>query len=204
MSNVTPILTRDAFIDAVNIPDQKIWTDAAFMALPDDECRYEIVNGELVVMGNSGALHGYISIVLSSALFAIVSSQKLGVLFDSSTAFKMKNGNKRSPDISFFAKERFQGIEDLPLGFLEGAPDLAVEILSPGNTVEEISTKLVEYFENGTRLVWVINPIQHYVLVYRSAQEPDRLLKRGDFLDGEEVIDGFSLAVDLLFQRLAF
>ncbi len=185
-------------------PNAKVWTDRAFMALPDDECRYEIVNGELVVMGNSGALHGYISIVLSSALFAIVSSQKLGVLFDSSTAFKMKNGNKRSPDISFFAKERFQGIEDLPIGFLEGAPDLAVEILSPGNTVEEISTKLVEYFENGTRLVWVINPIQHYVLVYRSAQEPDRLLKRGDFLDGEDIINGFSFAVDQLFQRLSF
>jgi len=182
----------------------KVWTDQAFMALPDDECRYEIVNGELVVMGNSGALHGYISIVLSSALFAIVSPQKLGVLFDSSTAFKMKNGNKRSPDISFFAKERFQGIADLPIGFLEGAPDLAVEILSPGNTVEEISTKLVEYFENGTRLVWVINPIQHYVLVYRSAQEPDRLLKRGDFLDGEDVINGFSFSVDQLFQRLSF
>ncbi|MCA6553400.1 MAG: Uma2 family endonuclease [Pseudanabaena sp.] len=182
----------------------KVWTDQAFMALPDDECRYEIVNGELVVMGNSGALHGYISIVLSSALFAIVSPQKLGVLFDSSTAFKMKNGNKRSPDISFFAKERFQGIADLPIGYLEGAPDLAVEILSPGNTVEEISTKLVEYFENGTRLVWVINPIQHYVLVYRSAQEPDRLLKRGDFLDGEDVINGFSFAVDQLFQRLSF
>jgi len=90
------------------------------------------------------------------------------------------------------------------LHYLEGAPDLAVEILSPGNTVEEISTKLVEYFENGTRLVWVINPIQHYVLVYRSAQEPDRLLKRGDFLDGEDVINGFSFAVDQLFQRLSF
>ena len=191
-------------IEDLVTPNLKVWTDGAFMALPDDECRYEIVNGELIVVGNSGALHGYISIVLSSALFAIVSSQKLGVLFDSSTAFKMKNGNKRSPDISFFAKERLQGIADLPLGFLEGAPDLAVEILSPGNTVEEISTKLVEYFENGTRLVWVINPIQHYVLVYRSAQEPDRLLKRGDFLDGEEVINGFSFAVDQLFQRLSF
>jgi Uma2 family endonuclease len=138
-------------------------------------------------MGNSGALHGYISIVLSSALFAVVSSQKLGVLFDSSTAFKMKNGNKRSPDISFFAKERLQGIEDLPTSFLEGAPDLAVEILSPGNTVEEINTKIWEYFENGTSLVWVVNPIQNYVLVYRSPTEPDRLLKRGDFLDGEDI-----------------
>lgn len=190
--------------DALSTPNPKVWTDAAFMSLPDDACRYEIVDGELVVVGNSGALHGYISIVLSSALFAVVSSQKLGVLFDSSTAFKMKNGNKRSPDISFFAKERLQGIENLPTSFLEGAPDLAVEILSPGNTVEEINTKIWEYFENGTSLVWVVNPIQNYVLVYRSATEPDRLLKRGDFLDGEDIISGFTFPVADLFQRLSF
>ena len=190
--------------EAVSTSNKKVWTDAAFMSLPDDECHYEIVDGELVVMGNSGALHGYISIVLSSALFAVVSSQKLGVLFDSSTAFKMKNGNKRSPDISFFAKERLQGISELPTSFLEGAPDLAIEILSPGNTVEEINTKILEYFENGTRLAWVVNPIQHYVLVYRSAQEPDRLLKRGDFLDGEDVINGFTFPVADLFQSLSF
>ena len=190
--------------DVIGTPNPKVWTDAAFMSLADDACGYEIVDGELVVMGNSGALHGYISIVLSSALFAIVSSQKLGVLFDSSTAFKMKNGNKRSPDISFFAKERLQGIEELPTSFLDGAPDLAIEILSPGNTVEEINTKIWEYFENGTRLVWVVNPIQHYVLVYRSATEPDRLLKRGDFLDGEEIISGFTFPVADLFQRLTF
>ncbi|OLP18524.1 hypothetical protein BST81_10320 [Leptolyngbya sp. 'hensonii'] len=174
------------------------------MALPKDGHRYEIVNGELVDMGNSGALHGNLAIILSSALFATVNAQKLGSLFDSSTAFKMKNGNKRSPDISFFAKERLQGMTELPTGFLEGAPDLAVEILSPGNTVEEIETKITEYFDNGARLVWVISPTQHYVLVYRCAQEPDRLLKSVDSLDGEEVIPGFTFPVADLFQKLSF
>lgn len=188
----------------VNTPEKKIWTDEEFMALSQDGHRYEIVNGELIDMGNSGAKHGYIAIILSSALFAVVIAQKLGALFDSSTAFKMKSGNKRSPDISFFAKERLQGLEELPTGFLEGAPDLAIEVLSPGNTIEEIDDKLVEYFENGARLVWVINPNQHYVLVYRSAQEPDRLLKRSDSLDGEDVVPSFSLPVADLFQRLSF
>jgi Uma2 family endonuclease len=59
-------------------------------------------------------------------------------------------------------------------------------------------------FENGARLVWVISPTQHYVLVYRSAQEPDRLLKSVDCLDGEEIIPGFSLPVADLFQKLSF
>jgi Uma2 family endonuclease len=164
----------------------------------------EIVNGELIDMGNSGALHGYVCSLLLAALMSYCLSKKLGVILDSSTAFKMKNGNKRSLDISFFAKERLQGLDNLPTGFLEGAPDLAVEVLSPGNTVEEIHDKLVEYFENGTRLAWVVHPSEHYVLVYRSAQEPDRLLKSIDALDGEEIMPGFSLAIADLFQKLAF
>lgn len=187
-----------------NPPEKKIWTDAEFMALNEDGHRYEIVNGELIDMGNSGAKHGYVAIILSSALFTCVSTQKLGAMFDSSTAFKMKSGNKRSPDVSFIAKERLQGLEELPDGFLEGAPDLAVEILYPTNTVEEIYNKLVEYFENGSRLVWVVNPKEHYVLVYRSSQEPDRLLKSIDSLDGEDIVPGFSLPVADLFQKLAF
>ena len=182
----------------------KTWTDEAFMALPDDGHHYEIINGELIDMGNSGALHGYVCSLALAALAGYILPKKLGVILDSSTAFKMKNGNKRSPDIAFFAKERLQGMAVLPSGYLEGAPDLAVEVLSPGNTVEEIEDKLTEYFENGSRLVWVIHPTQHYVLVYRSAQEPDRLLKEKDSLDGEEVIPGFSLAIADLFQKLDF
>lgn len=184
-------------------PEKKIWTDAEFMALPKDGHRYELVNGELIDMGNSGAKHGYVAVILSAALFNHVFSRKLGAVMDSSTAFKMKSGNKRSPDISVVDKQRLQGMEELPDGFLEGAPDLAVEILSPGNTVEEMHNKIVEYFENDARLVWVIHPNEHYVLVYRSPQ-PDRLLKSTDALDGEEVIPGFTLPVSELFQKLSF
>jgi len=185
-------------------PKKKVWTDEEFMTLPDDGHRYEIVNGELIDMGNSGALHGYVCSLLLAELSGYIVPKKLGVILDSSTAFKMKNGNRRSPDIGFFAKERLQGMTQLPAGFLEGAPDLAVEVLSPGNTVEEIDGKIADYFDNGTRLAWVINPSQHYILVYRSAQEPDRLLKSVDFLDGEEVIPGFNLPVANLFQPLSF
>jgi Uma2 family endonuclease len=201
MSTATQVNTETLTIET---SEKKDWTDEAFMSLPEDGHRYEIVNGELVDMGNSGALHGYLCSLILTALMGYVLPKKLGVILDSSTAFKLKSGNRRSPDISFFAKERLQGMTELPAGFLEGAPDLAVEVLSPGNTVEEIHDKLVEYFENGTRLVWVIHPNERYVLVYRSAQEPDRLLKSSDVLDGEEVIPGFLLPVADLFQPLSF
>jgi len=185
------------------LKNPKIWTDDELMSLPDGN-RYELINGELVDMGNSGALHGYVCSILVMALMNYILPRKLGIILDSSTAFTMQNGNKRSPDISFVSKEKLQGLEELPDGFLDGAPDLAIEVLSPNNTIAEIHQKLVEYFENGSRLVWVINLKQHYVLVYRSAKEPDRLLKQSDSLDGEEVIAGFTMPLSELFQKLAF
>ncbi|MBV8884754.1 MAG: Uma2 family endonuclease [Chroococcidiopsidaceae cyanobacterium CP_BM_RX_35] len=78
-----------------------------------------------------------------------------------------------------------------------------MEILSPNNTVEEIHDKIVEYFDNGTRLFWVIHPDEQYVLVYHSPS-PDRLLRLTDSLDGEEAVPGFSLAVAEIFEELAF
>ncbi len=185
------------------VTDKKIWTDAELMALTDENC-YELVNGELVNMGNSGALHGYTCSLLVMALMNYILPRQLGIILDSSTAFTMKNGNKRSPDISFVSKEKLQGLTELPDGFLDGSPDLAIEVLSPNNTISEIDQKIVEYFENGSRLVWVINLKLHYVLVYRSAQEPDRLLKQSDDLDGEDVIEGFTMPLSDLFQKLSF
>jgi Uma2 family endonuclease len=182
---------------------KRTWTDAELMALPDEKC-YELVNGELIDMGNSGALHGYTCSILVMALMNYILPRGLGIILDSSTAFTMKNGNKRSPDISFVSKQKLQGLEELPEGFLDGSPDLAIEVLSPNNTVAEIDQKIVEYFANGSRLVWVINLKLHYVLVYRSAQEPDRLLKQSDALDGEEVIAGFTMPLSDLFQKLSF
>ncbi len=184
------------------LKNPKIWTDDELMSLPDGN-RYELINGELIDMGNSGALHGYICSILVMALMNYILPRKLGIVLDSSTAFAMKNGNKRSPDISFVSKAKLQGLEELPDGFLDGSPDLAIEVLSPNNTIAEIHQKLVEYFENGSRLVWVINLKQHYVLVYRSAQEPDRLLKQSDSLDGEDVIAGFTMPLSELFQKLS-
>lgn len=180
----------------------QIWTDQDFMALPEDGHRYELVGGELRDMGNSGARHGYVCSLILFTLMGYVLPRKLGVVFDSSTAFTMKNGNRRSPDISFFAIERIQSIADLPTGFLGGSPDLAIEVLSPGNTVEEMDEKVAEYFDNDTRLVWIVSPTQRYVMVYHCAKEPEFLLKSSDFLDGEDVIPGFQVPVADFFQGL--
>ena len=183
--------------------ESKALTDEQFMALPEDDNLYEYVNGELIVVANSGVEHGYLALTLGYFLTGFVRSHRLGVTCDSSTAFKMKTGNKRSPDLAFIAKERLQGLKRLPKGFFEGAPDLAVEIISPNNTFAEIHNKLVEYFDNGTRLVWVILPDEESVLVYHQPK-PSKLLQVEDNLDGEAVITGFQLPLMELFQELSF
>jgi Uma2 family endonuclease len=187
----------------IALTPSKVWTDEELMALPDDGNKYEVVDGELKV-SNSGLEHGYIAVILVSALYNFVSSKGLGVVFDSSTAFSLKTGNKRSPDVSFLSKDRLQGLKKLPKGFGQSAPDLVVEILSSSNTVAEIHTKIVEYFENGTKLIWVINPNEEYVLVYKNKPQPFRLLGSIDLLDGEEILPGFSFLVAELFPELNF
>lgn len=129
-----------------------------------------MVDGELVEMGNSGMEHGEIGYFLRGMLALHVRREKLDIVCDSSTAYTLKSDNRRSPDVSFVAKARLQGMSRPPQGFFQGAPDLAVEILSPGNTVEGMHNKIVEYFENETQLVWVIYLEEKFVLVYHSPE----------------------------------
>jgi Uma2 family endonuclease len=188
-------------VDSATHPEV-LWTDEAFLSLSRDGHRYEVIDRKLVDMGNSGAKHGFFCSDLMIVLGGYVRSHNLGIMFDSSTAFKLQGGNKRSPDISFVDKSRLAGLQELPDGFLELSPDLVIEVLSPGNTTEEIHNKLVEFFDNGTRLAWVVHPIERYILVYYSAQEPDRLLKSTDTLEGESVVPGFSFPIAELFRQL--
>jgi Uma2 family endonuclease len=183
--------------------ERKVWTDEEFLALSKDGHRYELANGEILDIGNSGMEHGYMACILTIVLGGFIRVNKLGAICNSSTAFTLKTGNKRSPDCSFISKQRLQGLSRPPRGFFQGSPDLAVEILSPNNTVEEIHDKMVEFFDNDTRLVWVIHPDEKYVLVYHSP-EPDGFLRSADLLDGEAVVPGFSMAVSELFEEWDF
>lgn len=185
-----------------NLAENEIWTEERLLSLPNDGNKYELVGGELV-MTPAGIEHEKIGISLASALERVVREKKLGIVCGSSAGYWMKGGNLRSPDISFISKERLQGFKRAPKGFFNGAPDLAVEILSPNDTVENTHEKIVEYFENGVKLAWVVNSEEQIILVYHSPQ-PDSLLRAGDNLDGESLIPGFSFPVSELFAELEF
>jgi Uma2 family endonuclease len=178
----------------------KIWTDAELLALPKDGHKYELVNGELVMSPARFFKHGRIVTRLIVRLATYVDQNKAGETFEGQSGCRMKSGNLRCPDISFLTRKRLEAIEPAQQeDFLNGSPDYVVEVLSPSDTVKDIAEKMAEYFDNDTKLGWVVNPSDRTVLVYHGPT-PDKLLRSGDTLDGEAMVPGFSMPVDELFH----
>lgn len=176
----------------------KTWTEKMIMSIPKDGHKHELINGEFTMVP-AGFEHEYIGVKLIVALENFVSTKKLGAVFGSSMGYWMKSENLRSPDVSFISRERLQKFNRMPKGFFKGSPDLAAEILSPSDTVEGVHGKIAEYFENDTKLAWVVNPEEQTVTVYRSSY-PHKLLTNKDTLEGEGVLEGFSVPVAALFE----
>ena len=181
---------------------QRIWTEGELQALPEDGYIHEIVNGELVMSPKNNFQHGDICIRLSFALESFNRAHKLGVVLDSSTGFWMKNRNCRAPDISFIPKERLKrlGFRRHTRQFFPGAPDLAVEILSPNNTRAEMDERLADFFSSGTQLAWIIHPQEQFVEICHSPVQR-KILGSGAVLDGEQLLPGFQYPIADLFQE---
>src|SRR6266481_6242711 len=137
----------------------KEWTEAELEALPEDGYIHEVVNGELVMSPKNNWYHGRICTRLITAISNFVRKHRLGVVLDSSTGFWMFNRNCRAPDISFVTRARMAALGFGPKEkrFFPGAPDLAIEILSPNNTRAEINAPLTLLFASATRLQWMMH-----------------------------------------------
>src|SRR6266566_3876058 len=146
--------------------------------------------------------HGDICIRLSFALESFNRAHKLGVVLDSSTGFWMKNRNCRAPDISFIPKERLKrlGFSRHTRQFFPGAPDLAVEILSPNNTRAEMDERLADFFVSGTQLAWIIHPQEQFVEICHSPVQR-KILGSGAVLNGEQLLPGLQYPIADLFQE---
>ena len=180
------------------VPANKLWTEAELDALPEEGFNHEVVDGELVISPKSNFEHGRICVSLMSALVPFVRGHKLGEVLDSSTGLWMRNQNCRAPDVSFIARARLAGIKSAPRAFFRGAPDLAVEVLSPHNTRREMEARLRDYFASGSRLVWIIDPETESVEVCDSL-EKRRLIGLGGELTGDPVLPGFRYPLQNLF-----
>jgi Uma2 family endonuclease len=174
--------------------------DELFM-MPDDGSRYDLVKGELKRMSPAGSAHGAIIARLTIALGAYVESNDLGEVFGAEAGFKLASNPDTvlGPDVAFVSNERIPPT-GIPVGYWIGAPDLAVEVISPGNSGREIEEKINEYLGAGVRAVWIVYPKRRTVVIYRSDAQAQTLAEE-DTLDGQDVVPGFQYSVARMFTR---
>jgi Uma2 family endonuclease len=174
-------------------------TASELYEMPDDGFRYELVKGVLRRMSPAGSEHGATIVNITVLLAQYVRTKKLGVCFGAETGFKIASDpdTVRAPDVAFVRRERIPE-SGIPKKFWPGAPDLAVEVISPGDTRREVNEKVADWLEAGAQAVWVINPKQRGVTVYRSVTDVTRV-SEGDELDGGEVVPGFRCKVSEIF-----
>lgn len=169
------------------------------LRLPRGQHRYELVEGTLVTRSPAGFEHGRIGVRLASRIEAFLASTRLGVVVGPDTGFVLERGPDlvRSPDVSFVRLDRLPrtGLSK----FFPGAPDLAVEVVSPTDTVEELSDRVYDYFRNGTAIVWIVKPRTRTVEILRAGR-PEALLRDNDTLEDAQLLPGFAVRVADLFQ----
>jgi Uma2 family endonuclease len=169
-------------------------SEAEFLRLPDDGRKYELVEGEPREVPTSFE-HDHVGVNL---LFLLgPHTRGRGYLTMAQAGFRMRSGNIRCPDTSFTRKERLPGGKP-PRGFADGAPDLAVEIISPSEERAEILAKLTDYFESGAQQVWYVLPETRQVVVYTSPFE-SHTLGADDELTGGDLLPTFPCRVSELF-----
>jgi Uma2 family endonuclease len=161
--------------------------------------RLELVKGELLEMPPAGGRHGRVASRVDYRLRSYVEPNDLGEVFAAETGFWISHDpdTVRAPDASFVAKGRLPAGEP-PTGYLDLAPDLAVEVVSPGDTAGEVQAKVEDWLRAGVRLVWVFYPDTRSVAIYGGLHDV-RVLTEQDELDGGQVLPGFRCRVRELF-----
>ncbi len=179
----------------------KLITAEQLYELSDDGLNYELLRGTLVSEPVPGRLHGRTVARISKLLSIFVDSRRLGVVYTGDTGFVLARqpDTVRGPDVAFMTNERERETEGAR-PYIPGAPDLAVEIVSPSDRTREVLGKVSDYLAAGSRIVWVVNPVREEVSVFRSPFAP-RVLASTDLLDGEDVLPGFSVTIAEIFEN---
>lgn len=169
------------------------------LRMPDDGFRYELVRGELRKMAPAGHKHGRIIINLTTPLDQHVRANSLGAVYAAETGFLLSSNpdTVRAPDVAFVSRKRTEEVGDVE-GYWPGVPDMAVEVISPGDTYSEVEEKAIEWLDAGTRMVIVVDPRKRTVTVYRALTDITILTEKAT-LDGGDVVPGWTMPVKDLF-----
>jgi Uma2 family endonuclease len=162
-----------------------------------DELNYELDGGELVVMTKPQPLHNRIVARLFRALDRHLENHPVGEVFMPEVLYILGPNTKRAPDVSFLRGERAQKID--PSLDVPGAPDIAVEVLSPTDTVAAVRREIRQYLAAGALYVWVVYPETREVEVWREPARAQVALQETDLLEAPDLLPGFALRAGALF-----
>jgi Uma2 family endonuclease len=177
------------------------FTAERLLAMPPDGKRYELVRGELRVMSPSGNEHGAVVVRLTWRLAKHVEENRLGIVFAAETGFVISQNpdTVRAPDIAFVSQARLDVVGEVD-GYWPGSPDLAVEVTSPSDSFSNVEEKALGWLAAGSKIVWVVDPKQKNVTVYRS-KDDIRVLDWDSELDATELLPGWKTSVAELFLK---
>jgi Uma2 family endonuclease len=177
---------------------RQLKTAADLESLPDDSYRHELVAGVIVAEPLPTHRHDRARWRLERLLRAHVEAGRLGEVFGEAGYLLARDPDTvRGPDLSFVSRERLSSFDDAR--FFPGAPDLAVEILSPSNRPGEVHAKVADYLAAGARVVWVVDPKRKLVTTYRELLAPQRL-ESTEILEGGDVIPGLTIPLHSIFE----
>lgn len=155
--------------------------------------------GELIILPPTGGETGKHNAEMLIDLGIWNRQTKLGVLFDSSTCFKLPNGADRSPDIAWIRQDRWDGLTvEEKEKFPAIAPDFTVELMSPSDNLKDLRSKMREYIDNQVKLGWLINRQTRQVEIYRLGQAVE-ILECPAQLSGENILPGLMLNLQALW-----
>lgn len=157
-------------------------------------------DGDIIIMPPTNTETGRKNFDLI-ADFAIWSRKnKNGVAFDSSTGFTLPNNARRSPDLSWVRKEKWDALpKEEKRRFARLVPDFVVELRSETDSLKDLQNKMLEYVESGVSLGWLIDPQERKVHIYR-AEKPVETLDNPAQISGESLIEGFILDLENIFD----
>jgi len=153
----------------------------------------QTAEGDLVIMPPAGSESGGQNFILTGLFFAWVRADGTGKGFDSSTGFTLPNGAKRSPDLSWVRRDRWEALTpEERRRFAPLCPDFVAELRSPTDDLDDLQAKMEEYLANGAQLGWLIDPIEKRVHLYSPGQTAVSLDNPSQIV-GDPVLPGFTL-----------
>jgi Uma2 family endonuclease len=159
--------------------------------------RAELVRGEIVMMSPAGFEHGRIAAKLGRVIGTFVDQHQLGVVLAAETGFTIEHApdSVLAPDVAFVVSARNVATSR----YFDGAPDVAIEVMSPSDTWSQVNAKVDAWLSAGCRSCWVVDPETRTVTIHRTPNVVVRL-KPGDTISDEPVLPGFAFAVDAVFS----